>query len=102
MHNILHTSKCKESKLGEGAQVPPSDLYVTITGGHCLGARGALVPPSYNVKISFVTAYNKTTFNTRDKIHFALRARNILTNFRHSQARGENDFPYSQGRRENC
>ena len=48
------------------------------------------------------TAYNKTTFNTRHKIHFALRARNILTNFRHSQARGENDFPYSQGRRENC
>ena len=59
IHDILHTSKCKKSKLGEGAQVPPSDLYITITGGHCLGAWRALVPPSYNVKISFGVLHSR-------------------------------------------
>ena len=47
----------QKSKPGERAQVPPSDLYITITGGHYLGAWRALVPPSYNVKISFESGY---------------------------------------------
>ena len=51
IRNTQNTSypKCKKkkkSKVGERAQVPTSDLYVTITGGHYLGAWWALVPPS--------------------------------------------------------
>ena len=37
--------------MDQRAQVPPSDRYFTLTGGHYLGTWWALVPTSYNLKI---------------------------------------------------
>ena len=56
--------------MDQRAQVPPSDRYFTLTGGHYLGAWWALVPTSYNLKIFIAlrTRVNEKGFDVKRSI----------------------------------
>ena len=51
LSNLEKIEKRIETTMDQRAQVPPSDRYFTLTGGHYLGAWWALLPTSYNLKI---------------------------------------------------